>query len=68
MVCCTFSHQNEKKCSPYGNVAANKKKYPPFPQHASVGAKNLAHAISMARLHSSDNIIHTKQNFEKPFQ
>jgi hypothetical protein len=34
---------------------------------STVGAKSLAHAISMARLHSADNIIHTKQNFEKPF-
>ncbi len=33
----------------------------------TVGAKSLAHAINMARLHFADNIIHTKQNFEKPF-
>ncbi len=26
----------------------------------TVGAKSLAHAISMARLYSADNIIHTK--------
>jgi hypothetical protein len=33
----------------------------------TVGAKSLAHAINKARLHSADDIIHTKQNFEKPF-